>query len=78
MYEIWFETNEPYEKATYGIEYKVANDPMFRPTIPQTSNHEDAALYQEWMTLMKQCWEHDPSKRPHFEQIVDAIEKWKK
>ena len=47
----------------------VANEePPFRPVVP-------SACKQELLSLMKQCWETDPDKRPHFSKIIDRLKK---
>ncbi|KXJ15243.1 Atrial natriuretic peptide receptor 1 [Exaiptasia diaphana] len=44
-------------------------DPPFRPVVPVD------ACKTELRTLMQQCWEDDPDKRPHFNKILDKLRK---
>jgi len=44
-------------------------DPPFRPVVPVD------ACKTELRTLMQQCWDDDPDKRPHFNKILDRLRK---
>jgi serine/threonine protein kinase len=49
-----------------NIELKVANDPNFRPSIP----NEFKKNFVEFIDLMKKCWNHNPKERPNFNEIT--------
>ena len=44
-------------------------DPPFRPVV------EANACKEELQSLMTQCWDDDPDKRPHFNKILDRLRK---
>ena len=84
MYEILFETTEPYGKEAlqqYGIEFRVSQNPNFRPQIPSDDeilkNIDNNELilddYHKLIMLMKNCWDHEPKKRPDFREIVNNL-----
>ena len=83
MYEIMFE-KLPYSEQMLlaSIQFKVAQDPNFRPTLPSEQELESQDITEEereskkrFIELMKQCWQHSPQERPKFEEIVDVLEK---
>ena len=60
----------------YGIDKKevatnVLNRPDYRPSVDKSS------VPREYYELMKKCWEHSPSKRPSFFDIIDILNKIK-
>ena len=60
----------------YGIDKKevatnVLNRPDYRPSVDKSS------VPREYYELMKKCWEHSPSKRPSFSDIIDILNKIK-
>lgn len=64
---------KPYKvEMDFEIEFKIANNPTFRPEFP-----EDPAL-PNWMTqLIQKCWEHEEVDRPDFKTIIESIEQKK-
>ena len=44
-------------------------DPPFRPVV------EENACKEELQSLMTQCWDDDPDRRPHFNKILDRLRK---
>lgn len=81
MFEILFETVEPYGQIhEFGIHYKVSQDPNFRPNIKNFENvfkekNSSIKVFEELIELMKKCWDHDPTKRPDFKEIVKTLNK---
>ena len=81
MYEILMEKLPYGEQNTLAnIQFKVAQDPNFRPTVPSQEEIEgsNASLKEieskkEYIELMKKSWRHDPKARPKFEEIVDTF-----
>lgn len=65
-YELVFDTLRPYGDAML-VEQLVANNPQYRPIIPQGAvlSTEEVMLVE----LMQDCWCHDPNARPTFAQI---------
>lgn len=72
MFELLMETNAPYGKSNVNIELKVAQNPLFRPTVSELS----LTPSQYWIiSLMTDCWKHEPADRPGFATIVEKIGK---
>ena len=44
-------------------------DPPFRPVVKEN------ACKSELQSLMTQCWDDDPDRRPHFNKILDRLRK---
>ena len=44
-------------------------DPPFRPVVREN------ACKAELQSLMTQCWDNDPDRRPHFNKILDKLRK---
>jgi tRNA A-37 threonylcarbamoyl transferase component Bud32 len=76
MYELITECFKPYEgslkhKDGSNIDVYVASDPKFRPIIEE-EYFEKFGL--GWcVELIKTCWDHRPSKRPPFSEIVKIL-----
>jgi len=49
---------------------KNTNTPFYRPPLPQ---QESEGVHPGILTLMKECWTEEPSKRPPFTEIAKAI-----
>ena len=59
----------------YGIDRKevaknVSNKPDYRPQISKS-------YPKEWVDLMVKCWDHNPTKRPSYSEIIDILGKMK-
>ena len=84
MYEVLVE-RKPYfdqNQQRTPIHFQVAQNPDFRPTIPQEiiENHQDLPLQthqsqMEFIEMMKRGWKHQPEERPKFEDIVERLER---
>ena len=46
------------------------NAPFYRPEIPQ---EESAGVHPDMLTLMKLCWEEEPSERPSFVEVTKIL-----
>jgi serine/threonine protein kinase len=59
---------EPYEGSTFPTATSLAIKVIggLRPVIP-----DDVAA--KWQTLMRQCWDNDPTHRPNFEEICRLL-----
>jgi len=44
--------------------------PFYRPPLPQ---QESEGVHPDILTLMKQCWDEEPSERPSFNDISRAL-----
>ena len=44
-------------------------DPPFRPVVKENT------CKSELQSLMTQCWDDDPDRRPHFNKILDRLRK---
>ena len=44
-------------------------DPPFRPVVKEN------VCKEELHSLMTQCWDDEPEKRPHFNKILDRLRK---
>lgn len=54
------------------IEQKVAQNPEFRPELPNTVSIPENL---QWIiSLMKQCWAHESKQRPSFVEIANIFE----
>ena len=67
------------------VHFQVAQNPDFRPTIPQEMMENTRALplkshqsQMEYIEMMKRGWKHQPQERPKFEEIVERFEKMTK
>ncbi len=58
-----------YEVQLFGLESKVAKDESYRPDISEIGVGEVGLR-----GLMVNCWNHDPQKRPGFDEIYDVLE----
>ena len=83
MYEVLVEKKPYFDKKEAGTtaHFQVANNPDFRPTIPQEiiENHRDLPLQihqsrMEYVEIMKRGWKHQPEERPKFQEIVERLE----
>lgn len=59
----------------YGVDKKevarnVATKPEYRPAVSRS-------YPREFVELMVKCWDHNPSKRPNFGEIIDSLIKMK-
>lgn len=59
----------------YGVDRKevaknVSNKPDYRPQISRSFS-------REWVDLMVKCWDHNPTKRPSYSEIIDMLTKMK-
>ena len=87
MYEILFETIEPYGEENsnkFGIEGLVAQNDEFRPKIDidilkskmdinNINNDGKDEFISILISLMKKCWNGDHTKRPNFREIVNDL-----
>ena len=56
------------ENLTFNLEFKVANDPSFRP------QYKHSHLFPtQIIQLSKLCWSHESQNRPSFKQIVKIL-----
>jgi tRNA A-37 threonylcarbamoyl transferase component Bud32 len=55
-----------------NIELRVANDPNFRPNFPKI--YTDLKKYNEFIILMRKCWDFDPKERPGFNEITMTLQ----
>lgn len=115
-YQDYFETSSSQSPQMFNVEFKVANDPSFRPKIDlnllentkkalleiedhslslnggdepmQKSNNSKNVqrVFEEMnskvegtaisvIELMRNCWDHDPTKRPSFLEISKILKK---
>jgi len=44
--------------------------PFYRPELPQ---EESAGVHPDMLSLMKQCWEEEPSERPSFGEVARIL-----
>jgi hypothetical protein len=78
MHELFFETR-PFEQTG-------ANNPVnigimvtqkgLRPIVPEESSAEYKSFSDEeknYLRIMKQCWQHERSERPSFEEVHDNL-----
>lgn len=76
MTEVLLETVDPkryFNRSVFGIEGAVANDPQLRPIIPEEVIAQGEHITQ-YITLMRQCWQHDPAQRPNMNTVVEEIQ----
>ena len=90
MYEVLFERLPYSDLGNIGnVQFKVAKDPNFRPTIFDFSalgggggkvvgegiaQAKELENKREFVELMKKGWQQDAKARPKFEEIVDSFE----
>jgi len=85
MWEMMSE-KEPYHhiQNKQTVMVNVFNNPNFRPLIPSLeeviSLHTDQVdkksipfVFEPFIVLMQECWSHDPSTRPTFDQVVERL-----
>ena len=62
---------QPYEDQSFSSEFEFARRVLdgMRPKV----NSADS-MPSDLITLMKECWDADPEKRPSFEVIVDRLQ----
>lgn len=89
MYEVLTENFKPYGDASMYVETKVAKNPLFRPVLPDNFEVKpDQLPFIEIMTrfvvlmfvnyfFFVRCWNHVPSTRFSFAEIVDQLTKMK-
>jgi len=74
IYEFMANEMNPFGKGNRHIEGKVALDPQLRPKDLSFVQYDVDLSKTKWlMTLIKRCWTHDPSNRPHFVEISDIL-----
>jgi len=44
--------------------------PFYRPPLSQ---QESEGVHPDILTLMKQCWDEDPSERPSFHEVAKCL-----
>ena len=49
---------------------KDTHAPFYRPPLPQ---QESEGVHPGILTLMKQCWDEDPSERPYFHDVAKCL-----
>jgi len=49
---------------------KGTDAPFYRPPLPQ---QESDGVHPGILTLMKQCWAEEPSKRPSFDEVTRSL-----
>ena len=83
FYILWTEKFNPYEniiKNNFKIERKIAMDPKLRPIFSETFLSSSSSLETTKkkgyiiIKLIKDCWDHDPNKRPSFKKILEILE----
>lgn len=74
MFEVLAETTHPYGKTYVSIEYKVAKNPLFRPIFADDVNI--AVQHLPLVTLMQQCWSHNPKERTSFAAICTTLQEF--
>ncbi len=67
MFNVLFQTMQLYGPIMH-VDYMVAKNETFRPTIPEYSESETKLI-----ELMKKCWSHNPLSRPSFEEICQEL-----
>ena len=80
-FEVLFETVEPYgPNPPSNIDMLVSSDPQHRPKIAGDykisfchSNEYEEETFKKLIELMSKCWNHEPSERPDFKQIVSTL-----
>jgi len=78
-YALWVGKTSPYydeqhsNQSVFNIEYKVANNPDFRPKFsPKFLVEKGKEL---WMVAqIKKCWNHNPEERPSFVELFALFE----
>ena len=71
MFELLVETTLPYGFVSQ-IEYRVATNPLFRPTIPLDFQVQSEQIW--FIELMSTCWKHSAKDRPPFHEIITLID----
>ena len=83
MYEVLLEKKPYFDQPLKGtpLHFKVAQNPDFRPTIPQEiiENDRDLPLRihqsrMEYIEIMRRGWSHQPGERPKFDEIIKSLE----
>jgi len=59
----------PFEPQEIIARVMAHEDPPFRPVVKEN------ACKSELQSLMTQCWDDDPDRRPHFNKILDRLRK---
>jgi len=60
----------PYGETSMRVDYRVAQDPLFRPDLDVSILlHVDAHVRE----LMQACWAHDPAERPEMEEVLRVL-----
>jgi serine/threonine protein kinase len=72
MFELYTESLEPYGPAPFGVELKVSKNPLFRPVFPDNFLVRTDEMFI--VSLMQECWRHNPKERPSFDDIVQKFE----
>jgi len=78
MYAVLTERFRPYNEendpSDQFVQFKVANDPKFRPDISYIRSKGKKKLAPVWMVeLMQKCWRANPSARPSFTKIMAIL-----
>eukprot|EP00817_Percolomonadidae_sp_ATCC50343_P005946 CAMPEP_0117419714 /NCGR_PEP_ID=MMETSP0758-20121206/1214_1 /TAXON_ID=63605 /ORGANISM="Percolomonas cosmopolitus, Strain AE-1 (ATCC 50343)" /LENGTH=346 /DNA_ID=CAMNT_0005200931 /DNA_START=3404 /DNA_END=4442 /DNA_ORIENTATION=+ len=72
MFVLLTEDPVPYKiDSGYGVELRVANNPNYRPEIPDRFIR--SKKWVPYIALMKLCWQADPESRPSFDAIIDEL-----
>lgn len=89
MFEVLFETTDPYPGQYASVNLAVAGDPLYRPQIPMDTEWERYMVsaenevfetlgkkkeaFEKIVELMKRCYAHETNKRPNFVEIENEI-----
>lgn len=74
MYSLLTEHLQPFDTHSKGsVEFKVANDPKFRPIIPRLIYKRKQ--YGPYIDIMKRSWHEDPKERPPIEELLEFFTK---
>ncbi|RIA79161.1 kinase-like domain-containing protein [Glomus cerebriforme] len=65
--------SQPFADRSHDVSLVLDINRGLRPTIPEAVSEEIPECYH---TLVKQCWDDDPKKRPTASQIKEKIYEW--
>jgi len=84
--EVWAPDLTPIERATHQCTYKVFTGkvPFYNSIVPaavvvdvlsgnRPNRPTDPSLNDDLWDLAKQCWEHDPRRRPEISEVVQRL-----
>jgi serine/threonine protein kinase len=71
MAEVLLERLNPYSTDVMNVQMRVAQNPTFRPIIP---DHLRTTAHSSYVALMEQCWSHEPTVRPAFPSVIVGLE----